>query len=309
MKVLSVVGARPNFMKVAPLHRAFQATKLIDSLIVHTGQHYDEKMSDVFFRQLEMPEPDIYLGIGGGSHAQQTARIMMAFEEVVLQHEPDMVLVVGDVNSTLACSLVASKLHIPVAHVEAGLRSFDRDMPEEINRIVTDSISDYLFVTEESGLVNLRREGVSDDKVFFVGNVMIDSLVHFRKKASESTILGEMGLTPNGFVLSTLHRPSNVDNEAGLRRLAPEAPVRVLASVIGSSPYARSIRYQYTAVMVAPIVIASIEGAWLLWRYRFVRRVLVPWLLVCAYVTNVAWSPSPISSIRSDARSTGSSAP
>lgn len=217
MKVISVVGARPNFMKVAPLHRAFQATGTIESLIVHTGQHYDEKMSDVFFRQLEMPTPDIYLGIGSGSHAQQTARVMVAFEDVVQEHQPDLVLVVGDVNSTLACSLVASKLHIPVAHVEAGLRSFDRKMPEEINRIVTDSISDYLFVTERSGLVNLEKEGVPNDRVFFVGNVMIDSLVHFREKAAESTVMEDLGLEKGKYALTTLHRPSNVDNEQGLR--------------------------------------------------------------------------------------------
>lgn len=217
MRVVSVVGARPNFMKVAPLHRAFITSGAIESLIVHTGQHYDEKMSDVFFRQLEMPQPDIYLGIGSGSHAQQTARVMVAFEEVIASQSPDLVLVVGDVNSTLACSLVASKLHVPVAHVEAGLRSFDLSMPEEINRIVTDRLSDYLFVTEQSGLDNLKREGVPDEQVFFVGNVMIDSLVHFRKKAAETTVLDELGLTSGRFVLTTLHRPSNVDDERGLR--------------------------------------------------------------------------------------------
>ncbi len=241
MKVISVVGARPNFMKVAPLHRAFQATGVIESLIVHTGQHYDEKMSDVFFRQLEMPKPDIYLGIGSGSHAQQTARVMIAFEEVVQEHEPDLVLVVGDVNSTLACSLVASKLHIPVAHVEAGLRSFDRDMPEEINRIVTDSISDYLFVTERSGLENLQNEGVPNEKVFFVGNVMIDSLVHFREKASRTSVLEELGLTKGTYVLSTLHRPSNVDNEQGLRLILStlEGIARDLVTIFPLHPRTR----------------------------------------------------------------------
>ena len=219
MKVISVVGARPNFMKVAPLHRAFLGDGIFEPLIVHTGQHYDERMSDVFFRQLELPEPDVYLGIGSGSHAEQTARVMVAFEDVVLRERPDVVVVVGDVNSTLACSLVAAKLHVPVAHVEAGLRSGDRRMPEEINRLATDSISDYLFVTEQSGLDHLKREGVPDDKVFFAGNVMIDALVRFREKAAASPILGELELAPGGYALMTMHRPSNVDNEPGLREL------------------------------------------------------------------------------------------
>jgi UDP-N-acetylglucosamine 2-epimerase (non-hydrolysing) len=219
MNILNVVGARPNFMKVAPLHRALEAAGGFTSQIVHTGQHYDEKMSDVFFRQLEMPEPDLYLGVGSGTHAQQTARVMTAFEEVVMDEEPDLVVVVGDVNSTLACALVATKLHIPVAHVEAGLRSGDRTMPEEINRIVTDSIADYLYVTEQSGVDNLRREGIDDEKIFLVGNLMIDSLVHFREKAAQTTIMDELGLEPSSFVLMTMHRPSNVDHEAGLRQL------------------------------------------------------------------------------------------
>jgi len=219
MKIINVVGARPNFMKVAPLHRALSQNGSFRSLIVHTGQHYDERMSDIFFRQLEMPEPDLYLGVGSGSHAQQTARVMTAFEAVVLQEKPDLVVVVGDVNSTLACSLVAAKMHIPVAHVEAGLRSGDRRMPEEVNRIVTDSLSDYLFVTEQSGIDNLRAEGVPDEKVFFVGNVMIDALVQFRQKAARSTILSDLGLPPSGYVLMTMHRPSNVDQVDGLTAL------------------------------------------------------------------------------------------
>lgn len=217
MKILNIVGARPNFMKVAPLHRVFEQSEHLESKIIHTGQHYDERMSDIFFRQLEMPEPHVYLGIGSGTHAQQTARIMTAFEEVVLDEQPDLVLVVGDVNSTLACSLVAAKLHIPVAHVEAGLRSGDRRMPEEINRIVTDNLSDYLFVTEQSGLDNLRKEGIPDEKVFFVGNVMIDSLVQFREKAAQTTLLDDLALAPSSYVLTTMHRPSNVDHEAGLQ--------------------------------------------------------------------------------------------
>ena len=203
-------------MKVAPLHRALLKSNRFSSFIVHTGQHYDERMSDIFFRQLEMPQPDVYLGVGSGSHAQQTARVMTAFEEVVLHEKPDLVIVVGDVNSTLACSLVAAKCHIPVAHVEAGLRSNDRNMPEEINRIVTDSISDYLFVTERSGLDNLLSEGVARDKIHFVGNVMIDSLVRFREKASACSILEELSLQDTRYALMTMHRPSNVDREEGL---------------------------------------------------------------------------------------------
>ncbi|WP_457653574.1 non-hydrolyzing UDP-N-acetylglucosamine 2-epimerase [Rhodocaloribacter sp.] len=219
VKVLNVVGARPNFMKVAPLHRAFEAHPRFVSRIVHTGQHYDERMSDIFFRQLEMPEPHLYLGVGSGTHAEQTARVMTAFERVLADERPDLVLVVGDVNSTLACSLVAVKQHVPVAHVEAGLRSGDRTMPEEINRIVTDSISDFLFVTEQSGMDNLAAEGVPEEKVFFVGNVMIDALVQFREKAARTTILDDLGLDPSGYVLMTMHRPANVDREEGLAAL------------------------------------------------------------------------------------------
>jgi len=220
MKIISVVGARPNFMKVAPLHRAFQARGVaFESLIVHTGQHYDEQMSDVFFEQLELPRPDRYLGVGSASHAQQTARVMTAFEEVVEEEQPDLVLVVGDVNSTLACSLVATKMHVPVAHVEAGLRSGDRSMPEEINRLITDTVADLLFVTERDGVENLRAEGVPDAKIFFVGNVMIDSLVFFREKAAETGVVDAWGLTPSRYAVMTMHRPATVDNEEGLTAL------------------------------------------------------------------------------------------
>lgn len=219
MKILNIVGARPNFMKVAPLHRAFQQRSRIVSKIVHTGQHYDAKMSDVFFNQLELPEPHYFLGIGGGSHTQQTAKIMMEFEKVVEAEQPDLVLVVGDVNSTIACALVASKMHVPIAHVEAGLRSGDRRMPEEINRILTDSISDMLFVTEQAGIDNLRREGVPDSKVFMVGNCMIDSLVHYRQKAQALEVMTPLGVTKGDYVLMTMHRPANVDTAEGLSNI------------------------------------------------------------------------------------------
>lgn len=220
-KVLSVVGARPNFMKVGPVHRALVASDVgFASRIVHTGQHYDDEMSDIFFRQLELPEPDVHLGVGSASHAVQTARIMEAFEPVVETEEPDLVLVVGDVNSTIACGLVAAKLHIPVAHVEAGLRSFDRRMPEEINRVLTDRLSDFLFVTERSGVENLRAEGVAEERVHFVGNVMIDSLVAFREKAVTRSVRADIGLHEDEpYALMTMHRPSNVDDHEPLHRV------------------------------------------------------------------------------------------
>ncbi|RMF61026.1 MAG: UDP-N-acetylglucosamine 2-epimerase (non-hydrolyzing) [Calditrichaeota bacterium] len=219
-RILNVVGARPNFMKIAPIHRQMkQFPDSFEPILVHTGQHYDEAMSKIFFEQLQLPEPDIYLGVGSGSHAEQTAKIMIAFEKVCMEHHPDLVLVVGDVNSTLACSLVASKLHIPVAHVEAGLRSGDVTMPEEINRIVTDRLSDYLFTTEESGNTNLKAEGIPEGKIFFVGNVMIDSLVHFLPQAESSHILEELNVTQGSYALVTLHRPSNVDEKEKARQV------------------------------------------------------------------------------------------
>jgi UDP-N-acetylglucosamine 2-epimerase (non-hydrolysing) len=219
MKIINVVGARPNFMKIAPIHNLMLKSDKIKPVLVHTGQHYDEKMSKVFFEDLKMPMPDIYLNVGSGSHAAQTAKIMVEFEKVVLEEKPDMVLVVGDVNSTVACTLVAVKLGIKCVHVEAGLRSFDRRMPEEINRLMTDVVSDYLFVSEESGLVNLKNEGIADEKVFHVGNVMIDSLVNHCESADESDIMANLELEKEGFCLVTLHRPSNVDELAGAKEL------------------------------------------------------------------------------------------
>lgn len=220
VRILSVAGARPNFMKIGPVHRALLASDArFESRIVHTGQHYDDEMSDVFFRQLRLPEPDVHLGVGSASHAVQTARIMQAFETVVEQEDPDLVLVVGDVNSTVACALVAAKLHVPVAHVEAGLRSFDRRMPEEINRILTDRLSDFLFVTERSGVENLRAEGVEEDRIHFVGNVMIDSLVRFREKARDRPVRRELELGDRDYLLMTMHRPANVDRAGPLRRV------------------------------------------------------------------------------------------
>lgn len=220
MKVLHVVGARPNYMKVAPIMAEMGAhPHEFQQVLVHTGQHYDRNMSDCFFEQLAMPEPDEFLGIGSGSHAQQTARVMLAFEPVLAKHRPDWVFVVGDINSTLACALVCAKLGIPVAHVEAGLRSGDMTMPEEINRLLTDQIADLLFTPSRDGNENLRREGVSPDKIHFVGNVMIDSLTRMLPAAQRLDVLSDFGLCPRKYVLATFHRPSNVDDPGKLREL------------------------------------------------------------------------------------------
>ena len=266
MKILIVVGARPNFMKASPIIRAIQrhnertsgalatwhqgSGEAIQYILVHTGQHYDDVMSGSFFRDLSLPTPDVHLGVGSGSHAVQAAEIMKKFEPILLQEKPNIVLLVGDVNSTLACALVTAKIAFDsagsrplLAHVEAGLRSFDRSMPEEINRIVTDQVSDLLFVTEESAVQNLRNEGVSPHKIHFVGNTMIDSLLASKDKADRSTILDRLNLRAqernNGdgnsicpYALLTLHRPSNVDDVEnflnildGLTELAASHPI------------------------------------------------------------------------------------
>src|ERR1700741_2872534 len=264
MKILSVVGARPNFMKVAPIIAAInqhnqrihpsraneEALEPIQHVLVHTGQHYGDLMSDSFFNDLGLPKPDVHMGVGSGSHAVQSAEIMKRFEEILLSERPDVVIVVGDVNSTLACAVVTSKMSFDtvgtrplIAHVELGLRSFDRTMPEEINRVVTDHVADLLFVTEESGIRNLRNEGISTERIRFVGNTMIDSLLKFRAKADSSTKLDELGLRSRGnsdglpagvrpYALLTMHRPANVDNAvafreilAGLEELASDFPI------------------------------------------------------------------------------------
>ncbi len=223
MNIIMIAGARPNFMKIAPIARAFDNIPAIHYQIVHTGQHYDQNMSDVFFTELGIRKPDYHLGAGGGSHAQQTAKIMTAFETICEKEKPDLVLVVGDVNSTLACSIVAKKMHIQVAHVEAGLRSFDRDMPEEINRMVTDAISDLFFVTEEQGMVNLEKEGKTQDTIHFVGHVMIDNLYYQLEKLNqmpvESFTHHAYKSTHKEYAIITLHRPSNVDNPDTLTRI------------------------------------------------------------------------------------------
>ncbi|MCI0423734.1 MAG: UDP-N-acetylglucosamine 2-epimerase (non-hydrolyzing), partial [Acidobacteria bacterium] len=218
--IISVVGARPNFLKAAPLHREFlKNPSRIQSLIVHTGQHYDEAMSDVFFRDLELPKADFHLEAGSASHAVQTARVMMRFEEVVESARPDWVVVFGDVNSTLACALVCAKEHIPLAHVEAGLRSFDRQMPEEINRLLTDQVSDLLFVTEAAGVENLLREGIAQGRIHLSGNIMIDALMQHEAKADRSSVLSDLCVQPQTYFVMTLHRAGNVDSPDILRGL------------------------------------------------------------------------------------------
>jgi len=220
LKVINVVGARPNFMKVAPIVEAMKRRgEEFAPIIVHTGQHYDARMSDAFFRDLGLPEPDVYLGVGSGSHAVQTAAVMQSFEPVVLDVKPDWVLVVGDVNSTLACALVCAKLNVKVAHVEAGLRSRDRTMPEEINRLLTDQISDLLLTPSQDADENLKLEGIPEERIRFVGNVMIDSLFNQLKRAEESTVREDLGVARLDYATLTLHRPSNVDDPATFRRI------------------------------------------------------------------------------------------
>ena len=218
MKVINVVGARPNFMKMAPIIEAMdQYPAQLQPLLVHTGQHYDEAMSKTFFEDLGMPRPDIDLEVGSGSHAEQTARVMVEFERVCVRESPDLVIVVGDVNSTMACAITAKKLGIEVAHVEAGLRSRDMSMPEEINRLCTDALCDYLFTTDVLADENLRREGVAEDRIHFVGNVMIDTLLKHRDIAERLSLMDNMGLGRNRFATLTLHRPSNVDDAETLK--------------------------------------------------------------------------------------------
>ncbi|MBB5346968.1 UDP-N-acetylglucosamine 2-epimerase (non-hydrolyzing) [Desulfoprunum benzoelyticum] len=233
MKIINVVGARPNFMKMAPIIEAMRSyPDHFQHLLVHTGQHYDEKMSESFFVDLGMPTPDINLGVGSGSHAEQTARIMVEFEKICLREKPQLVIVVGDVNSTMACTITAKKLGIKVAHVEAGLRSRDMSMPEEINRLCTDVLCDYLFTTDHFADENLAAEGVPADKIFFVGNVMIDTLLKHRAMAATLDLGRQLGLAPQGYATLTMHRPGNVDDKnvltgilEALAEIAREIPI------------------------------------------------------------------------------------
>lgn len=213
IEILVVASARPNFMKVAPILKEISQRDNLTGKLLHTGQHYDYEMSKIFFDELGIPEPDFHLGVGSGTHAQQTARVFEEFEKVLLEEKPDWVIVVGDVNPTMACTIVANKMGIKVAHVEAGLRSYDRNMPEEINRILTDSIADLLLTPSIDGNMNLIKEGIADEKIKFVGNIMIDTLYNMRTRSDESSILEDLKLDKNGYGLITLHRPSNVDHK------------------------------------------------------------------------------------------------
>ncbi|PIW31104.1 MAG: UDP-N-acetylglucosamine 2-epimerase (non-hydrolyzing) [bacterium (Candidatus Ratteibacteria) CG15_BIG_FIL_POST_REV_8_21_14_020_41_12] len=224
MKIVLVAGARPNFMKIAPIIQAIknynrQHKNRIRWQLVHTGQHYDYIMSKVFFKDLEIPQPDIYLGVGSGTHSQQTARVMMEFEKVLFREKPNLVMVVGDVNSTLAAALSAAKLNIPIAHIEAGLRSYDRRMPEEINRVVVDVLADYLFTPTIDANENLKKEGIPKEKIFLVGDVMVDTLLKLKTKSQKSKILRKLNLRRGEYALLTLHRPSNVDYEENFLKI------------------------------------------------------------------------------------------
>jgi len=216
MKIFCIVGTRPNFVKMAALYRAISACESLDPVLVHTGQHYDAAMSRVFFSELGLPEPAVNLEVSGGSYVRQTCRIMQRLEVVVGEQRPALMVVVGDVNSTLAAALTAMHTGTPLAHVEAGLRSFDRTMPEEMNRVVIDHLADYLFVTEQSGVDNLKKEGVPDEKVHFVGNVMVDTLLANLERAKKSDVLERLGIEPGRYALVTLHRPANADSRGAL---------------------------------------------------------------------------------------------
>lgn len=260
MKWMLIAGARPNFMKIAPIleaiekHNRTSAGPRVDPVLVHTGQHYDEKMSDLFFNQLAIRKPDVNLEVGSATHAVQTAEIMRRFEPVLLEHQPKAVFVVGDVNSTLACGLVAVKRGVKLVHVEAGLRSFDRTMPEEINRLLTDVISDLLFCTEQSGVDNLAKEGVPADKVFLVGNVMIDTLLKNRALAERTPVLEELKLEEKKYVVVTLHRPSNVDDPQVLQPL-----MAVLETMARDMPVVFPV-HPRTRAMIASLAIGTSPG-------------------------------------------------
>ena len=256
-----IAAARPNFMKVAPLYHELAATDWCKPILVHTGQHYDPNMSDAFFDDLRMPKPDFHLGVGSGSHAEQTAGVMVAYEKILLETPPDWVVVVGDVNSTVACSLTAKKLCLRVAHLEAGLRSGDRTMPEEINRIVTDSISDVLWTPSPDGNENLTQEGVAAERISFVGNIMIDSYELLREQIEKTDIRGELGLPPKGYAVVTLHRPSNVDHPEILALL-----VETLVAVAEDMPLAFAMH---------PRTRKNLEGFGLLNQLDSAERILV----------------------------------
>ncbi len=260
MKILNVVGARPNFVKMAPIIAEVNARgAAIKQTLLHTGQHYDDAMSGSFFRDLGIPEPDVYLETRGGTHAEQTARVMLAFEGALLAERPDWVVVVGDVNSTLACALVASKLQVRVAHVEAGLRSYDRTMPEEINRVLTDQISDLLFTPSPDADENLLREGVALERIVRVGNVMIDTLYKQLERSEHSSILVDLSLNPQDFAVLTLHRPSNVDDAESIRRIIDAIGIIARSLVVVFPAHPRTVNRMREFGVVPPPGIKVID--------------------------------------------------
>ncbi|MGA1823025.1 MAG: non-hydrolyzing UDP-N-acetylglucosamine 2-epimerase [bacterium] len=262
-KIFLVAGARPNFMKIAPIIKELKKIERLSCIVVHTGQHYDKEMSRIFFDDLEIPRPDINLEVGSGSHAFQTATIMIKFEKACLEHNPDLVLVVGDVNSTIACTLVACKMGIKTAHVEAGLRSFDRSMPEEINRLLTDAISDILFITCEDAIANLIREGIDESKIHFVGNVMIDTLLQHLQRAQENShILEDLNITRKNYAVLTLHRPSNVDNPHHLSTIfrALDTVSEKMPLIFPSHPRTSKMIKDYTIPISSNIVFINPLG-------------------------------------------------
>ena len=268
MKIILVAAARPNFMKIAPLmrairkHNASSPANLIQPLLVHTGQHYDYEMSQVFFEDLDLPAPDIHLGIGSGSHAAQTGQVMIEFEKVLLAEKPDLVVVVGDVNSTLAAALAAVKLHVPVAHVEAGVRTGDLGMPEEVNRLLTDHISDYLFTTSKYDDANLKKEGIPSKKIFCVGNIMADCLMISRESAQRSDVLQRLNLAAKNFALLTLHRPSNVDNKEKLELILSRIEKVALKIPIVFPVHPRTQK-SLNAIASNPVIAPNPVGAYL----------------------------------------------
>lgn len=255
IRVLSVAGARPNFIKIGALHHAFAAHPALEPRLVHTGQHYDARMSDVFFEQLGLPAPDRHLGVGSGTHAEQTARILTAFEGVLADEAPDVVVVVGDVNSTLAATLVAAKAGVPVAHVEAGLRSGDRAMPEEINRLATDAVADLLYASEEDGVAHLRREGHPEARIVFAGNVMIDTLDRSRDAAAATGAAHGLGVPTSGYTLVTMHRPATVDHAGPLATL-----VGILQRAAALGPVVFPIHPRTRAKLDATGLLAEVEA-------------------------------------------------
>jgi UDP-N-acetylglucosamine 2-epimerase (non-hydrolysing) len=262
MLIHLVCAARPNFMKVAPLFHALKREPWAQPIVVHTGQHYDVNMSDAFFIDLGLPEPDINLGVGSGTHAEQTARVMIAYEKLLLDDRPDLVVVVGDVNSTMAATLAATKLGITVAHLEAGLRSFDRSMPEEINRLVTDVLADILWTPSRDAVENLIKEGIPPAKIAFVGNIMIDSLEMLRERIEADTTYRSFGLTPASYGVVTLHRPSNVDDPAVLQKLCV-----TLTEISDQVPLVFPIHPRTRKKMEEYRLLATLEGS---------RQVLLP---------------------------------